>query len=1044
MPVRRIAQGAGLYTDPSALDVPEGAMRQADNALMHRPGSIQPRPGFGDTTGVTARTTTFRPIKLVPFDGGVLVQSEDSGNYRLERLGASTVLDTANVDPPDTAIRGSSDCAESRGNLYITGSNGVRKVEDIADTATKAAGLRTDYVTPGFELATTTTNRFAIDADNQVAYRYVWVSEDANGYIRRSAPSTRWVIATASKRRVFFGRLYLPSGIVAGDKLEVYRTVGSGGVNTPPGTDLFLALTHVVTAAEVSNNYITENTIIDDINDDQLGATLYTSTSQGGIANSNELPPLANQLAEWQGCLWYANTQTRHLLPITIVSVYDKDKLDQDFTGLHYSSRTMDLVVATDIATLGTFTTSASVGQNIDGLHFGMYMWDSTVSTNPETAGTYIPANTTVKTLYTLCQLDGTLAAGTTFEIFGTTYTWNTDVTVGGSAAASATNMANLLNGLSYLGGEVTISATANSDTVTITGTWVGDANTTPVEIVGSGPGQTFHHEIEMSANALANVTGDAVQISSSITVDGTRFYAGGESTGAAGEATIAAIGSAFYSNRLFAVRTSVSGSETNVEASIVQANLIATVVNLYGIISNTSFTVRAIVDSEVSAQIVFIRTEPHLGTFTVSAGDSPHAYLPELSTTGVTSEPTRRRNRIYWSKVQEPEAVPLLNFVDIGSKERDILALVPLEDTLLVFKEDGIFKIYGTAPNGWSVDEVDLEKRLLAPESVAKMNNTAFAWTNRGVVAIREGGVVSDSISKPIENVLRESQRLLPLNEGNEKRGFYAVAHPRLGVVAFALATSTTSDTAAEWYVFHTVNGAWTRWARTDRCAAYDDAEDRMLVSTAEAAWTVLYERSDEDDADSYRDEHTGSVTVSISSSVVTVAKADIPWTPTTCDLFKEAGEPVPPATGYYAITAVVENGSDWDITVNGSPSGVTGQFVQGYEVALMWQAQHAAGIGQRWSEIHLELLDSSRALLTGWDLEVGGATHRDSSPSTVTATRSADVTYSSPVRVGCHRNLVRTPQLYPYVRQCGAGTLFRLSHVYLHHTPASRRVAR
>ena len=86
------------------------------------------------------------------------------------------------------------------------------------------------------------------------------------------------------------------------------------------------------------------------------------------------------------------------------------------------------------------------------------------------------------------------------------------------------------------------------------------------------------------------------------------------------------------------------------------------------------------------------------------------------------TSSPsTRARGRLYWSKIQEPEAVPLLNFTDVGDRNRDILALVPLDRALIVFKEDGIYSVTGSAPSSWIVDEIDttlrfIDQRLRSP----------------------------------------------------------------------------------------------------------------------------------------------------------------------------------------------------------------------------------------------------------------------------------------------------------------------------------------
>ena len=51
------------------------------------------------------------------------------------------------------------------------------------------------------------------------------------------------------------------------------------------------------------------------------------------------------------------------------------------------------------------------------------------------------------------------------------------------------------------------------------------------------------------------------------------------------------------------------------------------------------------------------------------------------------TSEASTFKGRVYYSKVDQPEAVPSLNFVDVGGSDAEILRLIPLRDALIVLK---------------------------------------------------------------------------------------------------------------------------------------------------------------------------------------------------------------------------------------------------------------------------------------------------------------------------------------------------------------------
>lgn len=105
--------------------------------------------------------------------------------------------------------------------------------------------------------------------------------------------------------------------------------------------------------------------------------------------------------------------------------------------------------------------------------------------------------------------------------------------------------------------------------------------------------------------------------------------------------------------------------------------------------------------------------------------------------------------NGLAWSKPFQPESVPLPNQVQVGSKSASILRIIPLKDSLIIFKEDGIYRLTGFYPS-FDVELLDSSARLIGSETPAILNNQIYCLTDQGVT------VISDSvkiISRPIEN---------------------------------------------------------------------------------------------------------------------------------------------------------------------------------------------------------------------------------------------------------------------------------------------------
>lgn len=107
-------------------------------------------------------------------------------------------------------------------------------------------------------------------------------------------------------------------------------------------------------------------------------------------------------------------------------------------------------------------------------------------------------------------------------------------------------------------------------------------------------------------------------------------------------------------------------------------------------------------------------------------------------------------QNGLYYSKPDQPEHVPALNFFTVGNASKQILRLASLRDSLIIIKEDGVFRLVGNTPNDFSLSPLDLTVEVIAANSVSVLGNSVYALSNQGFVSISDSGV--QIISRDIE----------------------------------------------------------------------------------------------------------------------------------------------------------------------------------------------------------------------------------------------------------------------------------------------------
>lgn len=177
--------------------------------------------------------------------------------------------------------------------------------------------------------------------------------------------------------------------------------------------------------------------------------------------------------------------------------------------------------------------------------------------------------------------------------------------------------------------------------------------------------------------------------------------------------------------------------------------------------------------------------------------------------------------NRVFYSKKQEPEHVPPVNFVDIGADSEPIIAMRSTRRALFVFKTDGIWIIQGDTPETLRVEQIDSTARLLNPKAVAVGGDRVFAWTDAGVVMLSEGGIAANLSAPAIEPDLRDIQVALQATSdpaSGSTLGCFLSYQDGEERLLLGVPAAVGDDMVDSVYVYDMRTQAWTRWTTGDR----------------------------------------------------------------------------------------------------------------------------------------------------------------------------------------------------------------------------------
>jgi hypothetical protein len=205
---------------------------------------------------------------------------------------------------------------------------------------------------------------------------------------------------------------------------------------------------------------------------------------------------------------------------------------------------------------------------------------------------------------------------------------------------------------------------------------------------------------------------------------------------------------------------------------------------------------------------------------FTLATSD-PTLFI---TTTPASSAQEIKVNRLYVSRVSQPEAVPITNYLDIGSADKAILRIIDIRDAVFVLKEDGIYRITGTGIGNFIAEQHDSTIEVIGPNTAEAFNNQVFAMSDQGVIAISVTGVAI--ASRPIERTL------LRISEfPNFASTAWAVGYDSDRKYILAVPTFDGDVSATQLFVYNALTQSWTRWTQAVTTGIVSSRNDRLYL---------------------------------------------------------------------------------------------------------------------------------------------------------------------------------------------------------------------
>jgi hypothetical protein len=238
---------------------------------------------------------------------------------------------------------------------------------------------------------------------------------------------------------------------------------------------------------------------------------------------------------------------------------------------------------------------------------------------------------------------------------------------------------------------------------------------------------------------------------------------------------------------------------------------------------------------NDLPGQILIQERGIGAATFTMSVSRASAWYFPSGTSTN-ESKP----GSVFVAKYEQPEAVPIVNELPIGSADKSVLRIIALRNSVFVFKEDGVFRITGDDLSSFASTPWDTTVVLRAPEAAVLLNNQIYAFTTQGEIAVSETG--SAIVSRPIEKTLLQlsASQFTTFDAVTFAIGYESDRKYILNTV------ESVSDTASpQSYVFNYITNTQTRWTFPYKISAgiLNTHDNKLYVASADPTSKFIYQ---------------------------------------------------------------------------------------------------------------------------------------------------------------------------------------------------------
>lgn len=205
-----------------------------------------------------------------------------------------------------------------------------------------------------------------------------------------------------------------------------------------------------------------------------------------------------------------------------------------------------------------------------------------------------------------------------------------------------------------------------------------------------------------------------------------------------------------------------------------------------------------------------------------------------------LSSERSGNPSSIAWTPLGEPDAVPVLQFAQVGKFENPVLSSIVLGNALYLLKADGLYRLSGDVPTVFALDQVDTTVEFIAPYAPFTLGGNAYALTTEGLKMWTETGK-----PQPMDiGVSRDILDIIVKNRSAVDQYAFSVNYESDRTMLLWLPNTPTSERADFAYRYNYLTETWTTESTDALCAIVSPTKDRLVIGTPGLGGRVLLER--------------------------------------------------------------------------------------------------------------------------------------------------------------------------------------------------------